>query len=248
MFLEQSKVNFIVIKIIIRMQTTVVITRKKVFRLSKSLKSFQYNFINLITAIKKQTTFIYVTFFLLSLFLVVRFNKFSLHTFLNDFNTSFFDVFFKYATYLGDGVIFAVLVVLFFFIKRRMALIFLISGILTLLVTHFFKKIIFKGVPRPVAALGEESLHLIDGVKIALANSFPSGHATTAFAVFTILCLYFAKCKSQYIWISLAILASLSRVYLSQHFLVDIFVGSFLGILIAFVSMGFYKRPKKYVF
>lgn len=230
------------------MQTTAVIRKEKGFKLNKSLKNFQFNFITLITAIKNQTTFIYLTFFLLSLFLVVRFNKFSLHTFLNNFNTSFFDIFFKYATYLGDGVIFGVLVILFFFIKKRMALVFLIGGILTLLVTHFFKKIIFKGMPRPVAALGEESLHLVDGVKIAMANSFPSGHATTAFAVFTILCLYFAKCKSQYLWISLAIVASLSRVYLSQHFLVDIFVGSFLGILIAFVSMSFYKRPKKYVF
>lgn len=229
------------------MQTSVVIRKEKGIKLNKSLKNFKFNFITLVTAIKKQTTLIYLTFFLLSLFLVVRYNKFSLHTLLNSFNTSFFDVFFKYATYLGDGVIFGVLVVLFFFIKKRMALVFLISGILTLLVTHFFKKIIFKGVPRPVATLGEESLHLVNGVKIAMANSFPSGHATTAFAVFTILCLYFAKCKSQYIWISLAILASLSRVYLSQHFLVDIFVGSFLGILIAFVSMSFYKRPKKYV-
>lgn len=155
------------------------------------------------------------------------------------------DVLFKYATYLGDGIIFGILGVLFFFIKRRMALVFLIGGILTLLITHFFKKIMFKGVPRPVAALGEESLHLVDGVKIAFMNSFPSGHSTTAFAVFTILCLYFAKCKSQYIWISLAVIASFSRVYLSQHFLVDIFVGSFIGVIIAFLSMSFYKRPKE---
>lgn len=229
------------------MQRTSFIIREQGFTLYKPLKKYQHNFINLTTSIKKQTSFIYFTFFLLSLFLVVRFNKFLLHSFLNDFNTSFFDVFFKYVTYLGDGVLFAVLGVSFFFIKRRMALVFLVGGILTLLVTHFFKKIIFKGIPRPVAALGEESLHLVDGVKIALANSFPSGHATTAFAVFTILCLYFSKCKSQYVWVSLAILASLSRVYLSQHFLVDIFVGSFLGILIAFVSMSFYKRPKKYL-
>lgn len=227
------------------MQITVPFRKEKRFKLNRILKNLQVHFFILITGIKKQTFLIYSFFSLLSFFLVVRYNKFSLHTYLNGFNTSFWDVFFKYATYLGDGIIFGVLGVLFFFIKRRMALVFLIGGILTLLITHFFKKIMFKGVPRPVAALGEESLHLVDGVKIAFMNSFPSGHSTTAFAVFTILCLYFAKCKSQYIWISLAVIASFSRVYLSQHFLVDIFVGSFIGIIIAFLSMSFYKRPKE---
>ena len=228
------------------MSATTVTTSEKGFKLSSAIKNFQYNFINLVICVRKQTSYIYLTFFLLSFFLIVCYNKFSLHLFLNSFNTSFFDLFFKYTTYLGDVIIFGVLVLVFFFVKRKMALVFLVSGILTLLVIHFFKKILFKGVPRPVAALSEENLHLVEGVKIALMNSFPSGHATTAFAVFTILCLYFVKCKSQYLWISLAILASLSRVYLSQHFLVDIFVGSFLGILIAFISMSFYKRPEKY--
>ncbi|CAM1356282.1 MULTISPECIES: phosphatase PAP2 family protein [Tenacibaculum] len=195
--------------------------------------------------IKRQTYFVYGVFFIVSFLLVILFNKFFLHLKINQFHTSFLDAFFKYSTFLGDGVMFGVLVLLFVFVKRRIALVFLISGLLTLLVTHFFKKIIFKGIPRPVGVFGEDSLYLVNGVKMALWNSFPSGHTTTAFAIFTILCLYFAKCKSQYLWISLAIIAGLSRVYLSQHFLIDVFVGSFIGIVIGFISMGlFYKYER----
>lgn len=100
-------------------------------------------------------------------------------------------------------------------------------------------------MPRPVGVLGEDALHLIDGVKMALWHSFPSGHTITAFAIATILCLYFAKCKSQYIWLLLAIIAGLSRVYLSQHYLLDVFVGSFIGIAIGLLSMALFCRPKR---
>ncbi|PQJ72332.1 phosphatase PAP2 family protein [Polaribacter butkevichii] len=197
--------------------------------------------------IKQEIVIIYSLFFLLLLTFVLLFNKFTLHLKINQFHSSFFDLLFKYSTFLGDGVLFAILGVVFFFIKRKMTYVFLVSGVLTLLITHLFKKILFKGILRPVGALGEESLHLIEGVKMAMMNSFPSGHTTTAFAIFTILCLYFSKCKSQYIWISLAIIASLSRVYLSQHFLIDIFVGSFIGILIGIVSMAIFKEHKNIV-
>ncbi|WP_170246038.1 phosphatase PAP2 family protein [Tenacibaculum adriaticum] len=148
---------------------------------------------------------------------------------------------------MGDGIMFGVLTIIFFFVKKKMSLVFAISGVLTLLITHFFKKIIFKGIPRPARCFGADELHLVEGVKMAFWNSFPSGHTTTAFAIFTILCLYFSKCKSQYLWVSLAVIAGLSRVYLSQHFLMDIFVGSFIGIIIGFLSMGLFSHIKQRV-
>ena len=210
-------------------------------------KKQKYVLVSLLLSIKKQVFLVYGMFFLSSLFLVCVYNKFSLHLYINQFHTSFLDLFFKYTTHLGDGIMFGVLVLFFFIIKKRMALVFLISGIVTLLVTHFFKKIIFKGIPRPVEALGEESLYLIKGIKIAYWNTFPSGHTITAFAIFTILCLYFRKSTWQYLWLALALVAGVSRVYLSQHFWIDIFVGSTLGIVIGFVSMGLVYSERKRV-
>lgn len=210
--------------------------------ISKRGAFFKNNLIYLCSRIKQQVLIIYMVFLLPSIYFVFAFDKLTLHKSINEFNTPFLDIFFKYATYLGDGIIFGLLIIIFLFVQKRMAYIFMVSGLLTLVVTHFFKKIIFEGVPRPVAVIGEEHLHLVEGVKIALTNSFPSGHTTTAFTVFTILCLYVVKPSYQYLCLSLAILAGFSRVYLSQHFLVDVVVGSLLGIAIGFLSMSFFKR------
>ena len=221
----------------------IVLVHKPVAQKTKNnfLVIFFLKLIATIKAIKKQTTAAYLLFFIISACLLIIYNKETLHLLTNKFHTKFLDLFFKYATYLGDGVMFGVLAVLFFFIKRKMTLVFVISGFLTLLITFVFKKLIFKGVPRPASIFGVDNLHIIDGVKMAFWNSFPSGHTTTAFAIFTILCLYFNKCASQYLWLSLAIIAGLSRVYLSQHFLMDVFVGSGIGVLIGLVSMTLFQ-------
>ena len=204
-----------------------------------------FRFVAFFLVLKKQVTILYSLFFVGALIVVSLYNKNTLHLLVNKYNTAFLDVFFKYTTFLGDGILFGVLVLVFLLIKERMSLVFLVSGLLTLLITHFLKRIIFKGIPRPVNVLGEDALHLVEGVKIALRHSFPSGHTTTAFAIATILCLYFANCKSQYIWFLLAIIAGLSRVYLSQHYLIDVFVGSFIGIAIGFLSMAFFCKPQR---
>ncbi|CAL2082792.1 acidPPc domain-containing protein [Tenacibaculum sp. 190524A05c] len=198
-----------------------------------------------VNMIRKEIFIAYIIFSVLSIILLSVYTKGDLHLILNQYNSSFFDWFFKYTTHLGDGVMFGVLVVIFFFINKRMSLVFGIGGVLTLLVTHFFKKVIFRGIPRPAEYLGIENLHIIDGIKMAFWNSFPSGHTMTAFAIFAILCIYFRKCISQYLWMSLAIIAGISRVYLSQHFWADIFVGSVLGIIIAFVSMSLFFPERK---
>ncbi len=228
------------------MKTNIVLksnTNKRIHY--RGIYKFKGAFWDLILSIRIQTYIIYGVFFSISLFLVVIVDKFSLHIITNKFHSSFFDFFFKYSTFIGDGVMFGVLALLFLFVKRKMFFAFLVGGGLTLIVTHILKKIVFKGIARPVKALGEESLHLVEGVKIAFWNSFPSGHTITAFAIFTMLSLYFTKCKSQYLWFSLAIIAGLSRIYLSQHFLIDVFVGSFIGILIGFISMAFFYKPKR---
>ncbi|WP_299716236.1 phosphatase PAP2 family protein [uncultured Tenacibaculum sp.] len=212
---------------------------------SFSIQRFFNSFLLYVKSIRKEVLIIYFVFFLAAALSVVLYKKADLHLQMNRYHSSFFDVFFKYSTFLGDGIMFGVLTLLFLFVKRKMALVFMVGGFLTLLITHFFKKVVFKGVPRPAEFLGLENLHIIDGVKMAFWNSFPSGHTMTAFAIFAILCLYFRKCISQYVWVFLAVIAGFSRVYLSQHFLIDIFVGSILGVFIAFVSMSLFFPERK---
>lgn len=210
----------------------------------ESRKVAKFNFLkqitSLVNSIRKQTVFVYVTFLILLVVLISSFDKYSLHLLTNQYHNKFLDVFFKYTTFLGDGIMFGILFIAFLFIRKKVAYAFAVSGILTLLITHLLKKIIFKDIPRPLGHFGEGTLYLVDGVEMALANSFPSGHTTTAFAIFTILCLCFNKYKLQYLCVFLAIIAGVSRVYLSQHYWVDILAGSIIGILIGFISMSLF--------
>lgn len=192
--------------------------------------------------IRKEVLIVYGMFALVCSISILLFDKCLMHRSINQWHAPFFDFFFKYSTHLGDGALFGVLVIIFAFLKRRMILVWLLSGILTFLVTFLFKKILFHGSYRPAMDVGIDSLHWVEGVKVALWGTFPSGHTITVFAIATVLCLYCRNSKLQYVWIALALIVGYSRVYLSLHFLVDVFVGSLFGILIGLISMtAFYN-------
>ena len=116
----------------------------------------------------------------------------------------------------------------------------LIAALMTLIFVFITKQLLFKGMPRPTKYFeNEEVLHLVEGVKMHEWNSFPSGHTITAFAIFMILVLVVKNNYLKFLFVMIAILAGYSRVYLSQHFLGDIFTGAIIGSLIAVCSCSF---------
>jgi membrane-associated phospholipid phosphatase len=85
-------------------------------------------------------------------------------------------------------------------------------------------------------------LHRVEGVSIHSLHSFPSGHTQTAFLIFTFLALFCKRTAMAYVLIFTAALVSLSRVYLLQHFFVDIWIGSIIGYgFLVFILLAFYK-------
>ena len=89
-------------------------------------------------------------------------------------------------------------------------------------------------------------LHYVDGLYINILNSFPSGHATQAFALFTFAALITPFKKYQLLILLVAILVAVSRIYLLQHFFQDVLAGSFIGISVStFIFAAFETYNKK---
>lgn len=60
-------------------------------------------------------------------------------------------------------------------------------------------------------------------------TSFPSGHTTTVFAMFTYLTILFPKYL--FLWLGMAVILASSRLLANDHFLSDIFAGILIGTL-----------------
>ena len=175
-------------------------------------------------------------FFLILTFLLLAYSKEESHLLLNAFHSLPADLFFKYCTHFGDGAFFAVFIVIFAFVRLRWSLYIASAALMTLVSVYVLKKQLFKGMPRPSAYIDLDLLHLVEGVKMHSTNSFPSGHTITAFAIFIILALLSKKGYIRSFFVLVAVLAGYSRVYLSQHFIVDIYFGALIGIVIAVFS------------
>jgi membrane-associated phospholipid phosphatase len=160
---------------------------------------------------------------------------------LNHFHTTYFDNFFYWATYFGDGFFAAfVLLSIVLFVNIRKGL--LITGILLTVstVTQILKLFVFPRADRPLAFFKDTiELHFVPGLEIHSSNSFPSGHTTQAFCMFFLLS-FFVKNKSlQYLFFVVACVAAISRVYLLQHFLMDIYAGAIIGTLGSLLCLQF---------
>lgn len=176
--------------------------------------------------------FIFCLLFIsIALFGELAYGKLNLHLILNQYNSPFQDIFFKYFTNVGDGL-FAVfiLLILLFLVKIRTFFIGLSTFLLSGIICQLMKKVIFVNQLRPSKYFSLDQLHYVKGVTLHSYNSFPSGHSTTAFAIFLFLAYVFKNKHYQIIFAVIACLTAYSRVYLSQHFLADVATGGFIGI------------------
>lgn len=167
--------------------------------------------------------------------LILIYSKPELHIFLNKANSPFFDQFFKYITHLGDGTTIAILTIILLFVKYRYAVVFLTGGLVTSGIINLLKKVILDDIYRPsryFELYETYQLHFVEGVNLHSLQSFPSGHTGTAFNVFFMLALITSNNWLQVLFFVLAAFTAYSRVYISQHFLIDITVGSAIGIMV----------------
>jgi membrane-associated phospholipid phosphatase len=165
------------------------------------------------------------------------------HSFLiiNQFHNPSFDVFFKYYTYLGDGMIWLPLLAYVLVYKKDFLFTIIAAFLICTLLTQFCKWVVFADAMRPIAILSQQ-VHTIAGVEVHSTSSFPSGHTSIAFT-YALLMAFLLKRKFWTIFFPLvAFFVGYSRVYLAQHFVTDVLAGVVVGMASAFLALLMYQR------
>jgi membrane-associated phospholipid phosphatase len=163
--------------------------------------------------------------------------------FINSDHHPIADQFFKYFTHYGDGVMWVPLGLYCFFYRRKYFIAVVAGVIISTLIAQVLKRVVYPDELRPISYLSETfPVHIIDGIVMRKAHSFPSGHTTTAFAMALIMAYIINRRFWSVLLPSLALLAGYSRVYLAQHFPTDIFAGMCIGIVSAILSLLVYRE------
>ena len=196
-----------------------------------------------------------------------------LYNYFSDFNNSFQNIFLKkffiQITTLGDSVWYFSFSIIFgfvllfvknkkiysnypkvfgkiFFINILLFVSVLASGILAQILKHLI------GRPRPNTMVAEDQIAINFFSFDSSYHSFPSGHATTIFAV--ALVLVFSLPKLKYFFYFLASIVAFSRVVVGAHYITDIVAGvcvAFIGFKLAlyilkkFVNINLKEGPIK---
>lgn len=170
------------------------------------------------------------------------------HLILNQFFYDSFHSFFKYITHLGDGLLAVLVVIIALFFSFKSALQIGITSVIAGGLTQLLKNFVFDSIDRPswfFKHFSENSIRTIDGMDLNIHNSFPSGHTTTAFALYVSIILLAKNTKWTILFTLIALVAAYSRVYLSQHFFIDIYFGSLIGTIWALVIFVFLSKVEK---
>jgi membrane-associated phospholipid phosphatase len=165
---------------------------------------------------------------------------------------------------LAEGPLYLLALLPLFWKQIKMTLFFALCELSGGAVLQILKHLI--DMPRPASAFEhypDMALPLVEGVNMHHSNSFPSGHASTFFVFCTCCALFLAyrhrsrvKQESRrklilfdaslLLLLVLAALGAYSRVYLSQHFLSDVCVGSIIGFATPCLMFYFCRKSKRW--
>jgi len=161
---------------------------------------------------------------------------------INRNHSDFLDSFCKTITHLGEGWIFIPVLIYTLFIRYSLSLatvsIVSVHGIICAVA----KRVFFADALRPTALINHDLLYLVPGVAYHSNYSFPSGHTATIFC-FTVFVSFLIRHRLAICFLlMIALLVGYSRIYLLQHFLLDVTAGAFIGTLTAFSIAYLFDR------
>ncbi|MDO5089625.1 MAG: phosphatase PAP2 family protein [Leptotrichiaceae bacterium] len=163
------------------------------------------------------------------------------YTFQHSLQNDFFNKIMIFFTRLGDhGFIWIALSAVFLFIKkyRKTGII----SLLSLLICAITVNVILKPViqrPRPFSEISDIIL-LINEPK---DFSFPSGHTAASFVM---IYVFFKNMRKHFIFIlTIAVLISFSRLYLTVHYVSDVVAGILIGLFSGYIGQKIFEFYSK---
>ena len=162
---------------------------------------------------------------------------------INSSHNNFLDQFFKYITFLGDGRFVFLIALIYLFANKKYGISILISLIINTILIQVLKRVVFSNRFRPSFyfknLIEDGSWNMIDGVELYEKFSFPSGHTASIFCLCMSICIFMKKKYFPLLLVLLAYIVGFSRIYLSQHFLIDVLAGALIGSLIPILTFKY---------
>lgn len=179
-----------------------------------------------------------------------------LHLLLNGYHSPFLDEFFFRYTHFVNWLVYVLMLLPLLCWKQGWTAVFAATEAASALVIQGLKWIF--NMPRPKTVFTELGLTdsdlfadfqriIVSQVHMHGWHSFPSGHTATFFVFFSICAFIYAyerwpgKSFAAIVCLLLALLGGYSRIYLSQHFLMDVCAGMTEGTLMSVIVFGLFE-------
>lgn len=157
--------------------------------------------------------------------------------YLNDMRREPFVSIFRFLSWCGETWVWVIVGLAALFWRYRFTLLIALTGLIIPLVFVVKDKI---GTDRPITYFQKtgKADQVVTIPEVSLnrgQTSFPSGHTMSAFGLFSLLALIAGRQSKKRVLLLaiLAIAIGLSRIFLVQHFLVDVLGGAFLGMVVS---------------
>lgn len=176
--------------------------------------------------------FVYSIFLVAGLIILLTANYGDVVLFVNRFSQMEWDRTVDWITRIGLGSTMVIVALGFALYKLRYTMMMLFNLALVGLVTGVSKNLLFPHIVRPMKYFEPEAFHrMVRLYDYNLLHSFPSGHSITIFAMMSLLAYLSGKKSAGVLFVLVAVVVGFTRIYLLQHFFIDVYVGSVLGVI-----------------
>ena len=146
---------------------------------------------------------------------------------------------------LGETIPWVVALILVLFFKRKYLMLLISCFVISTIFVQGIKNLL-PNQERPTKSISNTKLiHTVEGVELHKYFSFPSGHTATAFTIFYFACILISKRSIIILGILYAALVGYSRIYLAQHFPIDVAGGMLVAIVTIYLSLFLNERLSK---